>query len=189
MENAGRAVAEVAAEMLGHKKRIAVFCGKGNNGGDGFVCARHLLAKKKSVDIYLLGRTKDLKGSALKNLKILMNLGKKVIKIPDLITWDKIKTKIEHCDLIIDGILGIGLRGNVEEPLSTIIKDINNSKAPILSIDTPSGLDADTGKPHGICIRATKTVTFVATKKGFLKKKAKIYTGRVIVKDLGFYYK
>ena len=189
MENAGRAVAEVATKMLAHKKRVAVFCGKGNNGGDGFVCARHLLVTKKLVDIYLVGRMNQLKGPALANLNILLNLSKKIYEIPDLRSWQKTKGKIKDHDLIIDGLLGIGLRGDVEEPLSTIIKDLNNSKAPILSIDTPSGLDADTGKPHGICIRATKTVTFVATKKGFLKKKAKIYTGRVIVKDLGFYYK
>lgn len=186
MENAGRAAAEVAAKMLTHKKRVAVFCGKGNNGGDGFVCARHLLVKKKEVYIYLVGRIKDLKGPALANLNILMNLGKKIREIPDLATWGEIRENIESYNLIIDGLLGIGLRGDVEEPLSTIIKDLNNSKIPILAIDTPSGLDADTGKSHGVSIKATKTVTFVATKKGFLKKEARIYTGQVIVRDLGF---
>jgi NAD(P)H-hydrate epimerase len=186
MENAGRAVAEVATKMLGHKKRIAVFCGKGNNGGDGFVCARHLLVNKKLVDIYLVGKISQLKGPALANLNISLNLGKKIHEIPDLWSWQKTKQKIKDYDLIIDGLLGIGLRGDVEEPLSTIIKDLNNSKVAIISIDTPSGLDADTGKPCGVSIKAAKTVTFVASKKGFLKKEAKIYTGRVIVKDLGF---
>lgn len=178
MENAGRGVAEEAIRMVrgkGYEGRgkIAVICGVGNNGGDGLVAARHLLNAGIKVSVYLLGNISKLKADPKTNYNILRKMGTARIlrKFP------------KHCDLIIDAIFGIGLKSDVRSPMSEVIDLMNNSCKPILAVDVPSGLDADTGKVLGVAVKAKRTVTFVANKKGFAK--AKKYCGKIVVRDIG----
>ena len=184
MENAGRAVAEEVVKILRSKKSVAIFCGKGNNGGDGFVAARQLLTHGIKSDIFLAGKIKDVKNEARTNLEILLKLKEKIIEVQEE-NLHLIKNKISKYDLIIDALLGVGLAGEVRDVYRDLIGIINTSKAYILSIDIPSGLDATKGKVLGCCVKADKTVTFVAKKRGMVLGEGPKYCGRVVVKDLG----
>lgn len=184
MENAGRSVAEEAVKILRHKKAIAIFCGKGNNGGDGFVAARHLLAFGFKPDIFLCGRISEVENEARINLEILLRLKQKIIEVEEGNLY-LVKNMIAEYNLIIDALLGVGLQGEVRGIYRDLIGIINTSKAYILSVDIPSGLDATTGKVLGCCVQADKTVTFVAPKRGMVLGAGPKYCGRIVVKDLG----
>lgn len=186
MENAGRAVAEEALKMK-RQGRIVIFCGKGNNGGDGFVAARHLLLKGVRPLLYLAGRIKEVKSEAAENLNILLKLRFKVTEVNEN-NAEIAASAVKQSGLIIDALLGVGLKGEVRGVTSRIINAINLSRKPILSVDIPSGLDATTAEVLGSCIKAHSTVTFVALKKGMLKSSAKKYCGRVIIRDIGAPY-
>jgi len=170
MENAGRYVAETAATG----KKVAIFCGTGNNGGDGFVAARYLKESGAEVSVYVVGKKARIKGDAKVNLEK-MGLEAKEIGVP--VELD--------VDLIIDAIFGIGLKGEVKEPARAIIKDLNAKSIPVISVDVPSGLDADTGEALGEAIKATKTVTMQIAKNGFYRGEGPRYTGEVIVANIG----
>jgi NAD(P)H-hydrate epimerase len=186
MENAGRAVADEAIRMSGKKKSVAVFCGKGNNGGDGFVAARHLLTSGIKTDIFLLARLADLRDAAKINLDILLKLNQKVKEI-DEEGLHRIKGRILRCGLVIDAIFGVGLTGEVRGVCRKAIDIINTSKGPaVLAVDIPSGLDATTGEILGSCVRADATVTFIAAKRGMTLKDGPRVCGHVVVRDLGF---
>lgn len=189
MENAGKAVAEEAIKMLRGKKSVAVFCGKGNNGGDGFVAARHLLTQGIKPDILLAGKISDVKNEARVNLDILLKLKQRIIDIEEE-DLTLVKNKISKYALIIDALLGVGLKGEVKGIFRDLIGIINSSKPYILSVDIPSGLDTTTGKILGCCVKANKTVTFVAKKRGMVLGDGPKYCGRVVVRDLGisFYF-
>ena len=185
MENAGEGVAQEAIKILkNRKKKVAIFCGKGNNGGDGFVVARHLLTHGIKSDIFLAGKISEVSNEAKTNLEILLKLKKKIIEVGKE-NRHLIKNKISKYDLIIDALLGVGLKGEVRGVFRDIIGMINTSKAYILSVDIPSGLDANTGEILGCCVRADKTVTFVAKKQGMVLGEGPKYCGKIIVKDLG----
>jgi len=176
MENAGRSVAEEALKIPARK--ILIVCGVGNNGGDGFVVARHLLNAGKEVKVSIVGNLEKLKPDPKSNLKVLENLGVK---------WKPATERrgFQEADLIIDAIFGIGLNADVKEPYALIINEINQAKKPVLSVDVPSGLDADTGKVLGIAVKAHTTVTFVAPKQGFCLLDGPEYCGNVIVRNIG----
>jgi NAD(P)H-hydrate epimerase len=183
MENAGRVV---AAEIIRLKKRrIAVVCGKGNNGGDGFVCARHLLIAGKKVDVFLAGNKSRVKDDARLNLDILLNLGCKINSIDEK-DLNSFKSRLGKYDLVVDAIFGVGLKGSVGGFFRGLIESINRRASFILSIDIPSGLDADSGKIRGACIRADTTVTFIAKKCGMVKADGPKYCGKITEKDIGF---
>lgn len=189
MENAGRRVAEEALEMLedAHEPRVAILCGKGNNGGDGFVAARHLYNHGVKVDVYLFTIMADIAfvHDPWTHLKILVKMGfdiKEVTTAPDA---RRILPDIEDSDLIIDALLGTGAEGEVREPYRTAIEDINNSGVPALSIDIPSGLDCNDGRVLGAAVRAARTVTFVLPKKGFTRAAGPKHVGEVVVADIG----
>lgn len=184
MENAGRSIAEEALKLLRPKVQAAVFCGKGNNAGDGFVAARHLLAKGIKVKVFLAAKKSGLKGIARDNYKILLRLKQK-IRILDERRLKNLAKEIRHYGLVIDALLGIGLKGAPRGLIGKVIIILNNSGKPVISIDVPSGLNADHGKAEGACIKAKRTITFIALKKGMLKKEAKKYCGKIIVRDLG----
>lgn len=179
MENAGRAVSEIAlAELKNIKnKKTAVFCGSGNNGGDGFVAARHLFNKGIDVSVYLIGKRADLKNDPKINAEVLDNIGVEIREISAPISTDY--------GLIIDAIFGIGIKGEVKEPARSIINDLNKKSIAISSVDTPSGLDADTGEILGVAVKAGITVTLQFPKQGFYKNKGPEYTGKIIVVDIG----
>lgn len=181
MENAGRGVAQEALRMLCGKKRVAVVCGMGNNGGDGLVAARHLLNAGMKVKIYLLGQSSKIKSDPKINLNILKSLGQRIF-------WIKQASELKLIaknDLIIDAIFGIGLKQEVLEPLAEIINFLNQTHRPILAVDVPSGLHADSGKVLGVAINAHKTVTFIAPKKGFFRAAGPAHCGKIVVKDIG----
>ncbi len=185
MENAGRSVAEEALKILKNRKeKIAIFCGKGNNGGDGFVCARHLLVKGIKPDIFLTGKIFEVKDEAKINLEILLKLKQKIIEVNEE-NLNLVGDKISKYDLIIDALLGVGLKGKVRGIFRNLIEMINSSRAYILSIDIPSGLDATTGKILGVCVKAKKTVTFISPKRGMFKDKGPKCCGRIKTVDLG----
>lgn len=188
MENAGRAVADEVLKMLDNPEtsEVSILCGRGNNGGDGLVVARHLFNQGVKVKVFYLGNIKESlnKGEAGINLNIVLKM-----KIPleeVTITRHNLKSIIYNLksSLIIDAIFGIGLERPIEGQLKELIDRINTLQIPIVAVDMPSGLDADKGIPLGTAIRATKTVTFGMAKTGFVKESAKDYLGELIVVDI-----
>ncbi|MBN1527272.1 MAG: NAD(P)H-hydrate epimerase [Candidatus Omnitrophica bacterium] len=184
MENAGRSVAEEALGMLKGDKPTAVICGKGNNGGDGFVAARHLMARGVKPDILLAGKSADVRNEARANLDILAAMGVRVTEIDEK-DLPLLKARISSCGLIIDALLGVGLTGTVKGPFKVLIEAINGSGAPVLAVDIPSGLDATTGLILGACVRARKTVTFIAPKRGMTVAEGPGLCGEIAVRGLG----
>jgi len=188
MENAGRQTASLAAEMLGlnEKKggRVAVFCGKGNNGGDGLVAARLLKEENIEVTAYILADPSELSGLAAQNFDALRKSGGNAVIINGKEIFDK--RPISGYDLIIDSIFGTGFQGAPSGFIAEIISAINSSGVPVLSVDIPSGLDATTGHCPGECVKAAKTISFGLPKTGFYTEKGPEMTGRVIVRNIGF---
>ncbi|MHC4391814.1 MAG: NAD(P)H-hydrate epimerase [Planctomycetota bacterium] len=189
MENAGRAAAEAARRMLGAQREgtgVIVFCGKGNNGGDGFCVARHLHNMGFEVRCYFAGALRELKRGtdAEINMDICRRMRIPVLQhaIPE--DRDEMARTVAWARLLIDGLLGTGLSGEVRPPYSTLISFLNVRSAPILALDIPSGLDADTGEILGKCVRATRTVTFGAPKVGFKRGQGPHVTGEVEVCDI-----
>src|SRR4030065_1373240 len=183
MEKAGAGVAEVAAKRLADSKRknVFVFCGRGNNGGDGFVAGRYLAQKKAKVRIFLLGKKTELKGDAQVNLRKTLKRKLPIIEISDA---KKIPENLE-CDLMIDAIFGTGFKGEIGGLEKEIIKKINDSKIAVLAVDIPSGLDADTGKVQSICVRADQTATMGLPKIAQVFYPGKDFCGEVTVVDIG----
>jgi ADP-dependent NAD(P)H-hydrate dehydratase / NAD(P)H-hydrate epimerase len=176
MERAGLAAAEKARDMLGDGFRVLVVCGPGNNGGDGLVVAHHLrVCWGYQVTTVLLGDDAKLPVDAAAAYGKFVAAGETVVpQIPDGPHWD----------LIVDALLGIGLRRAVEGVFAKAIERINASCAPVLSIDIPSGLDSDTGNVRGIVINATETITFIGLKPGLLTADGKDHIGRLAVASL-----
>ncbi len=190
MENAGRSCAELAREKLAgvEDPKVCIFCGTGNNGGDGYVIARHLLNAGFGVRIVLCGERDKVGGDARTNLEILERLGQSVESLDpgaaDLALY--VRAFAGDADLIVDALFGTGLHGELNRESQLLIEAINHLGRPILAVDIPSGLDADTGAPLGAAIRASWTVTFVAVKKGFLASpEAGNYTGELHVASIG----
>lgn len=189
MENAGRACALEASDMLTGVQggRVAIFCGTGNNGGDGFVIARHLSNWGADVQTCLIGRTEEALqkgGDASANLQIALNMGLPLEEAPDEGAIREAAANCRDADLAIDAMLGTGIRGQVREPFMTAIKALNNLDCPRLAVDVPSGLDCNTGKALGNAVRADRTVTFVLQKRGFEYEEAAEFTGRVKVAEI-----
>ncbi len=184
MENAGRGVADKLAE-LGLDHRVLVCCGTGNNGGDGFVLARHLDLRRVEVQVLISGRREKLTHDAGENLAILEKSGVAINWLSDDPGQQRLSEAIGKSDVIIDALLGTGSRGEPRPPLDSVIDRLNASGRPIIAIDLPSGLDCDTGQAarHTIC--AQHTCTFVAPKVGFSNLTAAQYTGQVHVHDIG----
>src|SRR3954468_23546194 len=166
MENAGRqvvaALEAVHGEML--ERRVAVLCGRGNNGGDGFVVARTLLQRGVDVAVFLIGRVADVRGDARTNLEILGRLGLTVAEIAAGEAWELHFSEVGDCSLIVDAIFGTGLNAPLSGLLETVIADVNGAGIPVVAIDLPSGLSADSHEPIGDSIEAGMTVTLAAPK-------------------------
>lgn len=187
MENAGRSAAEYIASNLAPNGPVLILCGTGNNGGDGFVIARHLVNHGIQVKVGLCGRPEKVQQDAKVNLEILKRMGQQV-NVVDLDTaaiLAVVEGLARDCALLVDAILGTGLAGDVKEPIATLIQAVNRLSMPVVAVDVPSGLDCDTGLPLGVAVKARWTITFAANKKGFLSEHARPYTGQVIVADIG----
>jgi|SRR3989338_867936 len=189
MENAGRAVAEEALKMLPthDTKRVAILCGKGNNGGDGFVATRHLHNHGVGVKVFLLCKAGEVASSpdAYTHLKIVQKMGLPIKETPSQEEVKEILPQLKGFDLLIDALLGTGLTGEVREPYKTLVQGINATGTPILSVDTPSGLDCDGGHVLGAAVKATRTVTFILPKVGFFKDQGPAHVGELVVADIG----
>lgn len=186
MENAGAAVAGEILKYWKRKKKIAVFCGKGNNGGDGFVAARHLLTRGIKPDVFLTGKCSEVRCEAGINLDIIIKLGLKVVEIEDVVPPKiNINININKYSLIVDSLLGVGLVGPPRGIYAALIQLINSSRAEIIAVDIPSGLDATSGKVLGPCVKADKTITFIAKKRGMVVGDGPKYCGKIITADLG----
>lgn len=182
MENAGCGVVEVIEGFLGDVvgKQIVIFCGKGNNGGDGYVIARHLYNRGAKVAVFLGGEKEKIKGDALINLKILENMG---IEAGEVASLEQIPS-FPNIDLIVDALLGTGVTGPVVGFLGELIEYMNSLNAPIISVDLPSGMETDTGAVHGACIEAEMTVTMAHLKTGLLFSPARDLAGEIVVVDI-----
>ena len=145
MENAGRQVVAAIEAMHGEllESQVAVLCGRGNNGGDGFVVARTLMQRGVSVSVFLVGRVADVRGDARTNLEILGRLGLTVVEIADSQAWELHFSEVRDCSLIVDAIFGTGLNAPVSGLIESVIADVNASGITVVSIDLPSGLSAD----------------------------------------------
>ena len=186
LENAGRGAAETVLGMLLDKdnKKVVCVCGRGNNGGDGFVCVRHLINAGVDAEVFLIGEPSMLKGEAKINFDILRKMEAKIKVLKTDKDFELFEEKLKDAQLIVDAIFGIGLSGEIKEPYGIAIKLMNRSKKPILAIDVPSGLDADTGSMLGICVKAEKTVTFGLPKTGFIKNDGPSSVGELIIADI-----
>lgn len=247
MENAAIKVVEEIEKTVGNvsSKKILVFAGKGNNGGDAFAVVRHLFNKGASVFTYILGDRNSIKGDAVVNLNILDKIGVPIVEISTVkisnsevketgagITGngivgtyvigtntagiagigvtdtniagvaganvagtrvadtnvagiiEQLKKELVSTDLIVDGIFGTGLKGEVKGIIAEVINIINSSGKTVVSIDIPSGLNGETGEVLGVCVRATKTVTFAYPKPGLILHPGCEYTGELIIADI-----
>jgi NAD(P)H-hydrate epimerase len=189
MENAGRACAELVKDKLENtdEPKVCIFCGTGNNGGDGYVIARHLVNVGYIVTVVVCGDRGRIRGDAKINLDILDRMGLSI----DLLNPadDNVAARVAEftagADMIVDSLFGTGLSGQIRDDYRSLIDGINAGDCPVLAVDIPSGLDCDTGQPLGAAVRASWTVTFVAVKQGFTCAKAARYTGEVFVASIG----
>jgi NAD(P)H-hydrate epimerase len=190
MENAAGNCTRVILEQFFDECRAGacIFCGCGNNGGDGFVIARQLFNAGVSVKIVICGDPIRIGGDAKVNYEIAKKMGL-TISVLDMDSTDLCKDvegQVDGCGLIVDAMLGTGLSGQLKESAALLISAINSHNVPIVAVDIPSGLDCDTGMPLPVCIEAAATVTFVAVKKGFAgNPDSRQATGRVFVADIG----
>jgi NAD(P)H-hydrate epimerase len=190
MENAGRQVVAAIESAYESKLdgRVAVLCGRGNNGGDGFVVARTLLQHGIETSVFVIGALADVRGDARTNLDILGRLGVTVVEVADEQSWELHFSEISQCALIVDAIFGTGLRTAVAGMMETVIADVNASDIPIVSVDLPSGLSADTPHLIGDCIDASLTVTLAALKLPLVLPPGEAYAGDVVIADIGIPY-
>jgi NAD(P)H-hydrate epimerase len=189
MENAGRACARCAWDMLDgcRGSTVAVFCGKGNNGGDGFVVARHLANWGADVSTVLVDTAENVLekgGDAAVNLQIAMNMDIPLVEAPEAENVRETADEIDEPDLAVDALLGTGITGDVRKPFATAVDALNGFDAPVMSVDVPTGLDCDTGEPQGEAVRAERTVTFVLNKRGYTREGAAEWTGDVRVAEI-----
>ncbi len=180
MENAGRGVADCLCQLR-IDGPVILCCGPGNNGGDGYVVARHLDLRGYVARVLLLADPAKLTGDAALNYHV---LEKSDVSIRQVEPAD-LERELEGAAWIVDALLGTGARGEPRPPLDQAIDRINAQSAPVLAIDVPSGLDCDTGGAARHTVRAAHTCTFVAAKPGFRAQGARAYTGEVHVLDIG----
>jgi ADP-dependent NAD(P)H-hydrate dehydratase / NAD(P)H-hydrate epimerase len=189
MENAGRSVAEFIRSQLPSfaRRKVVVLCGKGNNGGDGFVVARHLLEMGAKPVVYFFASPQEAKGEAATNLSLWKESGGKFIALPDAAALASASLDFSKRAIIVDALLGTGVRGSVEGLLRSVIERINARPASVsvISVDIPSGLNADAGEVCGVAVRADRTVTFTAPKLGFFYGAAADYQGQLVVREIG----
>lgn len=181
MENAGHCVARQIGKKFKPGKSVAIFCGLGGNGGDGFVVARHLLLKDYRITVILAGKGREISDkAALENWNALQPLADSlsIIEVSDSSLIPDLET-----DVVVDALLGTGAKGKLRPPIMQLVKKINSMESFKIAVDIPTGVDADTGEVLGEAVKADLTVTFYKPKKGLVK--AKKYVGELVVGDIG----
>ncbi len=191
METAGNAIVRSIQRHYPDCRRISIFVGKGNNGGDGLVIARQLAHAGCDVHIFLVSPAESFTGDAATNLQIAQNLGLPMEEITAPVeTISRAQTTAPHTvaqwTLFVDAIFGTGLRRPVVGKIATVIDWMNRLPVPTVAVDLPSGLDADTGKPLGACVRADRTVTIGLPKRGLLLHPGAEFAGKLEIADIGF---
>src|SRR3954470_18833469 len=187
MENAGRqavAAMEAAFEDLA-TMHVGVMCGRGNNGGDGFVVARTLIQRGVEISVFLLGSVADVRGDARTNLEVLGRIGLTVVELTNAQEWELHFSEISRCELIVDAILGTGFHGQLSGLLETVVADLNGLGVPIVAIDLPTGLSADTSDVEGEAIEASMTITLAAPKIPLILPPADTHSGDLVIADIG----
>jgi len=203
MENAGRAVADETlklaqeagllkyheGELQMQDLNVAVVCGGGNNGGDGYVIARHLYNAGCDVVVYAATDPEELQGDAAINRLIIEKMEMERFNILEEEQLEAAEKDLERANIIVDALLGTGFSGDVRPHTAAVIRRLNalslQDGRKVVAVDVPSGLDCDNGQPGVATIRADVTVTFVAVKKGFANPNSQTYTGRVVVAGIG----
>src|SRR5947207_1740462 len=187
MENAGRQTVAAMEAMYSDlmERQVAVLCGRGNNGGDGFVVARTLAQRGGDVSVFLLGQVADVRGDARINLEILGRLGLTVVEVADSQAWELHFSEVSDCTLIVDAIFGTGLNAPVTGLIESVVADVNASGIPVVSIDLPSGLSADSPDPIGPSIEAALTITLGAPKLPLVLPPGETRAGDIVIADIG----
>jgi len=189
MENAGRGAAARILEAYREMKcagKVLILCGKGNNGGDGFVIARHLHNAGLRVAVRYVGDAEKIGPASDAGVNYFIALAMK-LDFREITTAEDIKDEVAECKnggVLVDALLGTGLRGRVREPFAGIISLINSVKPYTVAVDTPSGLDCNTGEPLGCAVAADETVTFGLPKTGFFKGEGPRHVGRLTVVEI-----
>jgi NAD(P)H-hydrate epimerase len=187
MENAGRqavAAMEAAFEDL-PTSHVGVLCGRGNNGGDGFVVARTLVQRGVETSVFLLGSVSEVRGDARTNLEILGRIGLTVVEITNAQAWELHFSEVSQCDLLVDAILGTGFHGQLSGLLETVVADVNGLGIPVVAIDLPTGVSADSHEVEGEAIDASMTVTLAAPKIPLILPPADSHGGDLVIADIG----
>jgi NAD(P)H-hydrate epimerase len=189
MENAGRACADEASRVLGGSQGpVLVLCGPGNNGGDGLVIARTLSNRGVEASAVFAGtRAKLASGSAdvATNLRLWEGLGRTLERVTTPGDFEGLASRLARAALLVDALFGTGLVRELEDPWRGLVRLVNAARRPVLAVDVPSGLDADTGAVLGEAVRAAVTVTFVAAKPGFYRGMGPELCGRIVVAEIG----
>ena len=179
MENAGGAVAETASSMAAGESPVVVLAGAGNNAGDGFVAARWLSNRGRAVRIITAVPPEKYRGEAALNFRIVRNMGLEVT------VWEEVRRdNLPAGALLIDALLGTGLKGELREPFGEAIEFVTGRDGPVLSVDVPSGVDGDTGEVLSAAVKAEKTVTFALPKSGLYNGRGPEFAGEVILADI-----
>lgn len=178
MNNAGAALFR---EL--HGGPVGIVCGKGNNGGDGYVVARLALLAGYSPRVVLLAKPEEVGGDAAIFLHAYRNLGGALISAETEAQATEAVSGLDDCAVLVDAMLGTGVQGEVHGPVRAAVEAW--PEKPTIAVDLPSGMNADTGQPCGVCIQADVTVTFQFLKRGFTASEAQQYLGRVVVADIG----
>lgn len=184
MENAGRGVSDIISRAY-QPGPVAIFVGKGNNGGDGLVVSRYLTNRGFDVLVLLLEEPARLKSDPLINYRIAEKMKIPVRKISGPVLPDEIAGICSDADLIVDAIFGVGLNTGLAGVFRTAVEAINHSGRPVLSIDIPSGLDADSGAVHGAAVKASTTATLGLPKAGLMAGQGPEYSGKIEIVDIG----
>src|SRR5947207_5734279 len=188
MENAGRGAADAVLAWLAPGKRapraprVVIVCGKGGNGGDGFVVARHLKRRGVRCDVVLAAPARDVRGDAATKLRELQTAGVRPATVTDAAA---LAPRLARADLIIDALLGTGARSGADGLVAAAIDAVNAAGRPVLALDIPSGLPADGGAPSRAAVRADVTLPFAGLKRGLVMPPGRALAGRVSVIDIG----
>ncbi len=189
MENAGRGCAELLMRLNPGREPTVILCGPGNNGGDGFVIARHLDNHGWPVDVHVLAKNNHTPSDADIFFDILFTAGIPFTQYhPEHFAEPQLRflaPRIHRAGWVVDALFGTGLTRALTPPFSTVVEAIHSAGKPVLAVDLPSGMDCDSGEPLGPTVRATHTATFVAWKHGFLNPASREWTGDVSIIDIG----
>jgi len=187
MENAGREAVRQIESIMGplDNKKVSIFAGKGNNGGDGYVIARHLYNQGAKVKVFLIGSKSDVVGDALTNLDIITHMGIDIIEVVNEGDWDTMKIAMTFTDCVVDALVGIGFKDELTGNMALVVESINKTNKVVIAIDVPSGVNADTGQISGIAVKANHTITFSLPKQGLLLYPGASYAGDISVADIG----